>query len=241
MSVGKGLYLVKVPRFLAKEWEEKGPEMTLGELVEQQGAGSSSGASGPSRVLRLSEEVGYPPELPREYPVELSAQKPGVNIYAISQQAGAPEEPRLEGLVTHKGEITAPPLKAEYRKMMSERTADANGKRARTSTDITQDEMKLANPNYMPLKGKKDVKAPKAEPKDKQEKESDMSKEDRRKRIRSQLFEQFSGEGRKWWAKGDLAKQLGCKPTDRILADILEEVCERERWGPHKMEFRLKD
>ena len=238
------LYLVKLPVFLAKEWAARSGGTDVGIWSEVDAGSSSGGASSGAkkRKLRLSEEAGYPAELPREYDTTDAQRKPGAFNYTgvIPQRDKEPDDevhPHLTGFVTHTGDIR-PALGHEYMTMMRERHEKAA--EIRPPDVIPEKEAINLLPGAIPLKGGKYQRKDKRE-RAQQEKEGGESKEKTKADLRTRLFEKFSGEGRKWWAKRDLAAELGVKTTDKMLQELLDDVAYREPYGPHKTEYRLKD
>merc|ERR1719399_586775 len=130
------LWLMKVPQFLAEHWKTAGSGVPLGSVVldANSGSGSSSTSSGggPSQgesfTLRLSDEAGYPSELPREYAINLGSPPGAMYVVSSGGDAGGGKvecPPALEGKVERKGEVLAGKLSHSYKQLVAARTERA--------------------------------------------------------------------------------------------------------------------
>ena len=232
------LWLVKVPRHLAESWQQQPSGHSLG-VVEPGvkdamgrdtytlrtsaapgGAGPSSGEAGGDGV---------------EYKLTLGAPTGGMYSFA----PGGPDAPAgemvFEGRVTAKGDVSAAGLSAGYKQLVRSRQEAASVRAEVEAVDVDQlnQPLKKKSEIHRQKQGVRDGKRERAEQKQKAAK---AQKKLSREELRDLVFEKF--ELQPHWHKADLASETGQRPTD--LAPVLDELCEREKFGPHKMEYKLK-
>lgn len=235
MSASK-LWLVKVPKHLLESWQRQGPGATLGSIFPADGA--APGFEKRAYMLRLAADGAG---APREYALALG-DPVGAMYSFVPGWADTPAgEMRLEGKIERKGELTATELTSNYKQLVRERQ----------ETAAARPELQVLPPEEEQQLGVATQKLQKQGELRKQEDEKKRRKEDRaavraeeqkrqkrltREELRDLVFEKF--ETRQFWHKADLAKELCQKSND--LGPILDEVCERERFGEHKQEYKLK-
>ena len=222
------LWLMKVPKRMMDHWQGLQAGVSLG-TVEQ--SGGSSGNGGPSYTLRLSEEAGYPAELPREYAMRTSS--PAGGMYIISRPLDSQKgKVQLEGHVVHKGDVNLPEggLSRSYKELVHSRELKS---RDRPVVQIVgEDELR---PWFRPaLHGKRagSGKPEKVQKSQRKDPANNMPQEE----LENLLFEKFAEQ--QYWRRKALVEATG--QTSMHLTSVLEQVAEQVRYGSHKGEYTLK-
>jgi len=229
------LWLVKVPKHLLETWKKQGPGASLG-IIEA--AHASAGPSGRQEfTLRMPADAASS-GAPMEYALSLSA-PPGA---MYSYLPGPPDgEMRLEGKIDLKGDLQATELTSSYKQLVRGRQ-DTAGVRPELQAISQAEDLELGGVTQrLQKQGElhkqaREVKKRKADKVERKAKEAKLQKKFTKEELRDLVFEKF--EKQRYWHKIDLANTLGQKPTD--LGPILDEVCERVKFGVHKQEYQLK-
>eukprot|EP00967_Tisochrysis_lutea_P106666 scaffold163775_cov32-Tisochrysis_lutea.AAC.3 len=216
-------------------WKKQGPGASLGTLqpFEEPAAGSSSGQS---YKLTVSSEVG-----PVEYAMKLH-DPPGEMYSFVPPQADSQsDELRLEGKIQAKGDLNATQLNVNYKNLVRGRQENA-AVRPELQAISHPEELELGGVTHrLQKQGElnrqaRDVKKRKEDRAERRANEAKRVKRLTKEELRDLVFEKF--EAKRYWHKTDLANALGQKPNE--LGPILDELCDRIKFGAHKQEYELK-
>jgi hypothetical protein len=229
------LWLVKVPKRVAESWKKQGPGASLGTLepVDAPAAGPSGKQA---YRLTMPSDAG-----PMEYTMT-GAEPPGAMYCFLPGGSDANGgEMRLEGKIETKWDLNAAELNANYKQMVRGRQESA-ATRPELQAISQAEDLELGgvtqrlqkqgelNKQARELKKRKENRAEQRVQEAKRIKK--LSKEE----LRDLIFEKF--EAQRYWHKADLANALSQKPSE--LGSILDEVCDRVKFGVHKQEYQLK-
>lgn len=229
------LWLVKVPNRLAESWKKQGPGSSLGTLdpVETSAAGPSDKQA---YKLTMPTDAG-----PMEYTMT-GTEPPGAMYCFLPGGPDASDgEMRLEGIIDAKWDLHAAELNASYKQLVRGRQESAAARPELQAITIAEDlglggvtkrlqKQGELNKQARELKKRKEDRA------EQRAMEYKRMKKLTREELRDLVFEKF--EAQRYWHKTDLAKALSQKPSE--LGHVLDEVCDRIKFGVHKQEYQLK-
>jgi hypothetical protein len=148
---------------------------------------------------------------------------------------------RLEGRIDAKWDLNAAELNASYKQLVRGRQESAAARpelQAISQAEdlelggVTQRLQKQGELN----KQARELKKRKEDRAEQRAQEAKRIKKLTREELRDLVFEKF--EAQRYWHKTDLANALGQKPSE--VGPVLDEVCDRVKFGVHKQEYQLK-
>ncbi|KAL5280920.1 GTF2F2 family protein [Megaselia abdita] len=224
-NAGRGVWLVKVPKYIAQKWEKAPSQMDVGKLRISKVAGSKAQVS-----LTLSDEVvNLEPDvkIPTEHKLDVSVvtkQTLGVFSHVIPAAKDESEKLYMEGRIVQKLECR-PVADTSYMKLKMESfmKAAVPQKKVQAIDKIVQ--------NFKPVKDHRHnidyVQKKKAEGK---------KARDDKNFVMDMLFNAF--EKHQYYNIKDLVKIT--KQPIGYLKEILKEVCDYNMKNPHKNMWELK-
>lgn len=224
-NAGRGVWLVKVPKYIAQKWEKAPSQMDVGKLRIEKIAGQKAVVS-----LSLSNDVvNLEPEvkIPTEHKLDVSVvtkQTLGVFSHVIPASKEESEKLYMEGRIVQKLECR-PVADTSYMKLKMEsfKKAAVPQKKVQAIDKIVQ--------NFKPVKDHRHnidyVQKKKAEGK---------KARDDKNFVMDMLFNAF--EKHQYYNIKDLVKIT--KQPIGYLKEILKEVCDYNMKNPHKNMWELK-
>lgn len=224
-NAGRGVWLVKVPKYIAQKWEKAPSQMDVGKLRIEKIAGQKAVVS-----LSLSNEVvNLEPDvkIPTEHKLDVSVvtkQTLGVFSHVIPASKEESEKLYMEGRIVQKLECR-PVADTSYMKLKMEsfKKAAVPQKKVQAIDKIVQ--------NFKPVKDHRHnidyVQKKKAEGK---------KARDDKNFVMDMLFNAF--EKHQYYNIKDLVKIT--KQPIGYLKEILKEVCDYNMKNPHKNMWELK-
>lgn len=226
-NAGRGVWLVKVPKYIARKWEKAPSQMDVGKLRISKVTGQKAQVS-----LTLSDDVvNLEPEdkIPTEHKLDVSVvtkQTLGVFSHVIPSASAKDETEKLymEGRIVQKLECR-PVADMSYMKLKMEsfKKAAVPQKKVQAIDKIVQ--------NFKPVKDHKHnieyIQKKKAEGK---------KARDDKNFVMDMLFKSF--EKHQYYNIKDLVKIT--KQPIGYLKEILKEVCDYNMKNPHKNMWELK-
>ncbi|XP_074605071.1 transcription factor TFIIFbeta [Brevipalpus obovatus] len=228
-SASRGVWLVKVPKYMANRWETAPAMSELGRLKISKGAGGK-----PEILFDLSNDVldrakqrrdPNEPHIPKEHCFvisDISHQHLGVFSYPKDDKSA--NKLVLEGNVVQKGECR-PIGDSNYMKLKAKQMKEARKpQRVIQKLDVTPIAFKPKSNHKTEMENEAKKKA-----------EGKKSREDKEK-VMDMLFQAF--EKHQYYCSKDLERIT--KQPSTYLKEILREVCVYNTKNPHKNMWELK-
>jgi len=244
-ATGEQLWVMKVPKFLTKLFDEKSTAGRSLGTVQPGAAASSSQAT--SYTLTL-DSGALLEGIPREYEMNFSAPPPATYLLSHEEEQHAlpgsskssavvTTSSQLVGRVIGKGELRPLGLGDDYRGLVRERLELAD-KKARAVGLIDDDEVLKK-----PALSHKDTQRDEKRAKEKRGLQRELASTKRaknasftKKELKERVLELFGQQ--EYWGKPQLIAQIG---SSEGVAKMLEELCVKiKQKGPHYSDFQLK-